>query len=46
MTDDRSIDGKPRGLEGVVDSGTDKNTAEIRAKGVPGVFAVTIIWRL
>jgi hyperosmotically inducible protein len=28
-------------LEGVVDSEADKNTAEIRAKGVPGVFSVT-----
>lgn len=28
-------------LEGVVDSDSDKNTAEIRAKGVPGVFSVT-----
>lgn len=28
-------------LEGVVDSESDKNTVEIRAKGVPGVFSVT-----
>ena len=28
-------------LEGVVDNKTDKNTAEIRAKSVPGVFSVT-----
>jgi hyperosmotically inducible periplasmic protein len=28
-------------LEGVVDNETDKNTAEIRAKGVPGTFSVT-----
>jgi hyperosmotically inducible protein len=28
-------------LEGVVDSQTDKNTAGIRANGVPGVFSVT-----
>jgi hyperosmotically inducible protein len=28
-------------LEGVVDSEADKNTAEIRAKSVPGVFSVT-----
>jgi osmotically-inducible protein OsmY len=28
-------------LEGVVDSDSDKNTAEIRAKSVPGVFSVT-----
>jgi len=28
-------------LEGVVDSEADKNTADIRAKGVPGVFSVT-----
>lgn len=28
-------------LEGVVDSEADKNTAEIRAKGVPGAFSVT-----
>lgn len=28
-------------LEGVVDSETDKNTAEIRAKSVSGVFSVT-----
>lgn len=27
-------------LEGVVDNETDKNIAEIRAKGVPGVFSV------
>ena len=27
-------------LEGVVDNETDKNTAEIRAKSVPGVFSV------
>jgi hyperosmotically inducible protein len=28
-------------LEGVVDNETDKNTAEIRAKSVPGIFSVT-----
>ncbi|HEX3741821.1 MAG TPA: BON domain-containing protein [Terriglobales bacterium] len=28
-------------LEGVVDNEADKNTAEIRAKSVPGVFSVT-----
>jgi hyperosmotically inducible protein len=28
-------------LEGVVDNETDKNTAGIRANGVPGVFSVT-----
>jgi hyperosmotically inducible periplasmic protein len=28
-------------LEGVVDNDADKNTAEIRAKSVPGVFSVT-----
>lgn len=28
-------------LEGVVDSEMDKNTAEIRAKSVPGIFSVT-----
>lgn len=28
-------------LEGVVDNETDKNTAEIRAKGVSGIFSVT-----
>jgi len=28
-------------LEGVVDSEADKNTAEIRAKSVPGIFSVT-----
>jgi len=28
-------------LEGVVDSDTDKNLAEMRAKGVPGIFSVT-----
>jgi osmotically-inducible protein OsmY len=28
-------------LEGVVDNEADKNTAEIRAKGVPSVFSVT-----
>ncbi len=28
-------------LEGVVDNDTDKNVAEVRAKGVPGTFSVT-----
>jgi hyperosmotically inducible protein len=28
-------------LEGVVDNETDKNLAEMRAKGVPGIFSVT-----
>jgi len=28
-------------LEGVVDNDADKNTAEIRAKSVPGIFSVT-----
>lgn len=28
-------------LEGVVDNATDKNLAELRAKGVPGIFSVT-----
>jgi len=28
-------------LEGVVDNATDKNIAELRAKGVPGIFSVT-----
>ena len=28
-------------LEGVVDNENDKNIAEIRAKGVPGIFSVT-----
>jgi hyperosmotically inducible protein len=28
-------------LEGVVDSEADKNTAGIRANGVPGIFSVT-----
>jgi hyperosmotically inducible protein len=28
-------------LEGVVDNESDKNTAEIRAKSVPGIFSVT-----
>jgi osmotically-inducible protein OsmY len=28
-------------LEGVVDSETDKNMAEIRAKSVSGIFSVT-----
>ncbi|HEV2696423.1 MAG TPA: BON domain-containing protein, partial [Terriglobales bacterium] len=28
-------------LEGVVDNAADKNTAEIRAKSVPGIFSVT-----
>lgn len=28
-------------LEGVVDNETDKNLAEVRAKGVPGIFSVT-----
>jgi hyperosmotically inducible protein len=28
-------------LEGVVDSDADKNTAGLRANGVPGIFSVT-----
>jgi hyperosmotically inducible periplasmic protein len=35
------VDGGHVTLEGVVDSQTDKNIANIRANGVPGVFSVT-----
>jgi osmotically-inducible protein OsmY len=28
-------------LEGVVDNDTDKNVANVRANGVPGIFSVT-----
>jgi osmotically-inducible protein OsmY len=28
-------------LEGIVDNDTDKNTAGVRANGVPGIFSVT-----
>jgi osmotically-inducible protein OsmY len=35
------VDGGHVTLEGSVDSQSDKNVAEIRAKTVPGVFSVT-----